>query len=145
MPRMRAVFCVIMLSHNTPERGALMVIPGTHKLFVSGATETPHNQLMKSSKYKIEAGATDQVIVTDLANQHGIQYCLGDVGTVAFLDINLLHGNHSNLSAWDRINMLPVYNGSQNKLEKPFSAPWVRRPEYIAARDPDNVKPIRTL
>nr|XP_002736886.1 PREDICTED: uncharacterized protein LOC100369088 [Saccoglossus kowalevskii]ALR88595.1 ectoine hydroxylase-like 033 [Saccoglossus kowalevskii] len=142
MPNMRAMFCSIMLTKNTPDRGATMVIPGTHKIFVGNPTETPKNQLGTSSKYKIEAGETDQKLFTDLANKYGIEYLVGDAGSVVFCDINVLHGNHTNMSPWDRLNLLPVYNSISNKVGKPFSAPWERRPEYIATRNKENITPI---
>ncbi|MES8739290.1 phytanoyl-CoA dioxygenase family protein, partial [Cutibacterium acnes] len=41
MPNMRAVSCSITLTDNTVYNGSLMVIPGSHKYFVSCVGETP--------------------------------------------------------------------------------------------------------
>nr|XP_002733616.1 PREDICTED: uncharacterized protein LOC100378811 [Saccoglossus kowalevskii] len=142
MPRMRAQTCIIMLSTNTCESGAIMVIPKSHRVFLSGAVETPADHLTTASKFKLTAGETDNMLVANLANAYGIEYCLGDVGSVVFFDVNLIHGSHSNRSPWNRVNILPVYNSVNNKLVNAFSAPWDARPEYMGSRSPEYVKPI---
>ncbi|XP_077984040.1 ectoine dioxygenase-like [Glandiceps talaboti] len=142
MPRMRALSGVVMLSRNVSQNGALMVVPGSHHEFTPSPKPTPSDQLAKSSKAKIEYGAPNDGVFKNIANKCGIDYCTGDVGSVILFDVNLLHGNHSNISPWHRINFFAVYNALSNKLLKPYSAPWDRRPEHMGSRDPAWVKPI---
>ena len=71
MPRMRAVSCLIALTENNPFNGSLMVMPGSHKTFVSCVGETPANHHLESLR-KQEYGVPDDASLKKLAGQHGI-------------------------------------------------------------------------
>merc|ERR1711974_210396 len=43
LPGQRACSAVVFLEENRPQNGALMVIPGSHKRFITVAGETPEN------------------------------------------------------------------------------------------------------
>lgn len=134
MPRMRAVSCLISLTENNAFNGSLMVMPGSHKKFISCIGKTPKNHHLKSLK-KQEYGVPDEETLTQFAQTYGIESPLGPPGSVLFFDCNLIHGSGSNISHYPRSNIFFVYNSVENKLQAPFcgSDP---RPEFIASREP---------
>ncbi|XP_070569657.1 ectoine dioxygenase-like [Ptychodera flava] len=145
MPRMRGLTMVVMLNINTPQQGSLIVVPESHKIFIPTAKSTSLDSLETNSKFKIQYGAPDEAILSELVDQHGIEYCNGDPGSVIIFDLNLVHANQNNLSTLDRTNLFVVYNSMENKLVKPFNAPWDRRPEHMAARDKKWVQPLQPI
>ncbi|KAL6075195.1 Ectoine dioxygenase [Balamuthia mandrillaris] len=160
MPNMRALSCVvrlpsivleqityqekILLARNIPQNGALMVIPSSHKRFVACVGETEKNNWEKSLKQQQYLGTPDRSIVRQLADKNGITYCQAEAGSIIMFDCNLLHGSHTNISPWDRMNIFMVFNALSNKLGAPFASPSVR-PEHIATREPEWVRPIDAL
>src|SRR5690606_14457259 len=48
MPRMRALSISVLLSENTVNNGPLMLIPGSHRTFLSCVGETPENHYKQS-------------------------------------------------------------------------------------------------
>jgi ectoine hydroxylase len=132
MPAMRALSCSVALSDNHPFNGPLMVIPGSHKKFVSCVGRTPENHF-KESLRKQEYGVPDQGSLTKLAEDGGIQMPVGKAGSVLLFDCNLIHGSSSNISPYSRSNVFMVYNSVDNRLVEPYSGQRPR-PDYIASR-----------
>jgi ectoine hydroxylase len=132
MQAMRALSCSIALSDNHPFNGPLMVMPGSHRKFVSCVGQTPENHY-KESLRKQEYGVPDQESLTALAERHGIATPTGKAGSVLLFDCNLMHGSSSNISPYPRSNVFLVYNSVHNRLVEPFSGQRPR-PGYIAAR-----------
>jgi ectoine hydroxylase len=133
MPRMRAISCSIALTENTPFNGPLMVVPGSHKYFVSCVGETPEANYEKSLQ-KQELGVPDHESLTKLVKQGGIVAPTGPAGSVILFDCNLMHGSNSNITPTPRSNVFFVYNSVKNKLVSPFSG-QKPRPSYIASRE----------
>lgn len=132
MPNMRALSCSVALSDNHPFNGPLMVIPGSHKKFVSCVGRTPENHF-KESLRKQEYGVPDPDSLTKLAEEGGIQMPVGKAGSVLLFDCNLMHGSSSNISPYSRSNVFMVYNSVDNRLVDPYSGQQPR-PDYIASR-----------
>lgn len=132
MPSMRAISCAISLTENTPYNGALMLIPGSHRFFVSCAGETPPDHYQQSLK-KQEYGIPDRASLEFLVAQGGITMPVGPAGSVIFFDCNTMHGSNSNISPAPRSNIFMVYNRMDNQLQAPRCG-LPARPEYIAAR-----------
>lgn len=132
MPRMRAVSCSISLTQNNAYNGPLLLIPGSHKEFVSCVGETPEDHYKDSLK-KQEYGVPDRESLRQLADRHGIESAVGGVGSVTFFDCNILHGSASNISPWPRSNVFIVFNSVENTLVEPFGG-LEPRPEFIANR-----------
>ncbi|MCQ6562817.1 ectoine hydroxylase [Paenibacillus mendelii] len=132
MPRMRALSCSIALEDNTLFNGALMVIPGSHRVFVSCVGQTPDDHY-KNSLRRQEYGVPDQESLTTLVNQSGIEMPVGKAGSVLLFDCNLIHGSNSNISPFPRSNAFFVFNSVDNRLQNPFSASKPR-PHFIASR-----------
>ncbi|MCM3634708.1 ectoine hydroxylase [Paenibacillus camelliae] len=132
MPRMRALSCSIALEDNNVYNGALMIIPGSHKWFVSCVGETPEDHF-KDSLRRQEYGVPDQESLTKLVQQGGINMPTGKAGSVLLFDCNVMHGSSANISPYPRSNAFFVYNSVENKLEDPFAS-QKPRPDYIATR-----------
>ncbi|MEF3304368.1 ectoine hydroxylase [Paenibacillus sp. GYB003] len=134
MPRMRALSCSIALEDNYAFNGPLMVIPGSHRRFVSCVGETPQHHY-KESLRKQQYGVPDDDSLTKLAAEGGIETPVGKAGSLLLFDCNLMHGSSSNLSPYPRSNVFLVYNSVHNRLVEPFSG-QPPRPDYIASREP---------
>jgi ectoine hydroxylase len=132
MPRMRALSCSIALEDNYSFNGPLMVIPGSHRQFLSCVGEAPDDHY-KSSLRKQEYGVPDQASLTRMVDEGGIAAPTGKAGSVLFFDCNLMHGSNGNITPYSRNNVFIVYNSVHNKLQHPYSGKQPR-PDYIAAR-----------
>lgn len=133
MPRMRAVSMSIALTENLDSNGPLMIMPGSHKTFVSCPGETPEDHYKHSLRSQ-EIGTPDDESLKVLAEKHGIEQLTGPAGSATLFDSNCMHGSNSNITPFPRSNIFVVFNSVENTLEEPFGAPK-RRPEFIAARD----------
>ncbi len=132
MPRMRCLSAVVALTDNEPWNGSLLVMPGSHKWFVTCPAPTPAANHEHSLKVQ-EVGVPDEDSLTTLFDRHGIDQCTGEAGSVLFFDCNLMHGSSTNISPLPRRNLFMVFNSVENIIGDPYSAPQ-RRPEHIASR-----------
>ncbi|MGJ3249155.1 MAG: ectoine hydroxylase [Elainellaceae cyanobacterium] len=140
MPRMRAISVAIALTENTEFNGPLIVIPGSHRHYISCMGETPENHYQQSLK-KQEYGVPDDESLRFLVNQGGMVSAKGAAGSVIFFDCNTMHGSNSNISPDPRSNVFFVYNSVQNALVEPFCG-LKPRPEFIAARQVEPLEPV---
>lgn len=141
MPRMRALSMSVLLAENTPNNGPLMLMPGSHRVFVSCVGQTP-NDLYKKSLKKQEYGVPDEDSLGQLAHRHGIVAPVGQPGTVIVFDCNMMHGSNGNITPFPRANAFLVYNAVSNRLRSPFAASKPR-PRFVAARDAKPVTAVR--
>ena len=139
MPRMRALSMSVLLAENTPNNGPLMVIPGSHRTYVTCVGETPDDHYRMSLK-KQEYGVPDELSLAILAHKHGIVAPTGKPGTVILFDCNTMHGSNGNITPFPRANAFLVYNAVSNRLQKPFGADKPR-PNFIARRECDPIAP----
>lgn len=109
-----------------------MLMPGSHRTFVTCVGETPENHYLSSLK-KQEYGVPDEDSLTELAHTHGIVAPTGEPGTVIVFDCNMMHGSNGNITPFPRANAFIVYNAVSNRLEAPFGAAEPR-PTFIADR-----------
>lgn len=143
MPNMRAVSCSIVLTDNYEFNGPLMLIPGSHKWYVSCPGATPENNYKQSLK-KQELGVPDQESLKWLVDQADgkIDRATGPAGSVLFFESNIMHGSAGNMSPLPRSNVFFVFNSIENQLTAPFSG-GRPRPEFLANRE--NIKPIEPI
>ncbi|WP_198658972.1 ectoine hydroxylase [Nocardiopsis sp. FIRDI 009] len=133
MPRMRATSISISLTENYTYNGALMIMPGSHKTFVSCVGETPENHYQASLKSQ-HVGTPDQNSLTMLAERHGIDVLTGSAGDATVFDSNCMHGSGGNITPYPRSNIFIVFNSVENACVQPFAANNPR-PEFLSARD----------
>ncbi len=141
MPRMRALSMSLLLAPNTALNGPLMLIPGSHRTYVTCVGETPANHY-RSSLRRQDFGVPDEDMLAALVSENGIAAPTGEPGTVIVFDCNTMHGSNGNITPWPRANAFIVYNAVSNRLVAPFGAPSPR-PDFIAARDIRPVLPRR--
>lgn len=132
MPAMRALSCSILLTDNDEHNGPLMLIPGSHRHFISCAGETP-DEHYKQSLQKQQCGVPDELLLRYLSDLGGITSCKGRAGSVVFFDCNTMHGSNGNITPYPRSNVFFVYNSIENQLQAPQGG-LKPRPEFIAAR-----------
>lgn len=137
MPRMRALSFSILLDDNLPYNGSLMLMPGSHKHYVSCVGKTPDQHYKKSLKRQ-EYGVPDRESLTWLMDRFGIQMPSAAAGSVLMFDCNIMHGSNSNITPLARRNVFSVYNSVDNALVPPFSG-GDPRPPFVAARKPELV------
>lgn len=140
MPRMRAVSCVISLSDNYEVNAPLMIIPNSHKLYITCQGKTPPKHYQRSLKMQ-EFGTPDEEALTMLVKKFGIQTMTGSAGTVVFFDCNAMHGSSSNITPYNRNNLFFVYNAVSNALVEPYCS-RCKRPDFIAERDTTPVEQL---
>ena len=133
MPRMRALSMSVLLAENTPNNGPLMVIPGSHRTYVTCVGETPDDHYRLSLK-KQDYGVPDELSLAILAHKHGIVAPTGKPGTVILFDCNTMHGSNGNITPFPRANAFLVYNAISNRLQRPFG-PEKARPDFVATRE----------
>jgi len=142
MPRMRALSMSVLLAENTPHNGPLMLIPGSHRSFLTCVGETPEDHYRMSLKRQ-EYGVPDEDSLAELAHKHGIVAPTGKPGSVVIFDCNIMHGSNGNITPFPRANAFLVYNAVSNRLARPFGVEKPR-PEFIAARgEPETIAPAR--
>jgi len=141
MPRMRAVSFSINLTENNEFNGPLMVVGGSHKLYIRCVGETPSDHF-KDSLRKQEYGVPSRDALQMLVEtSSGITAPKGQPGSATIFDCNTMHGSVGNLSPYPRTNLFLVFNSVENTLEEPFGCS-PRRPEFLGERD---VVPVSEL
>ena len=138
MPSMRAVSASVALTDNTEFNGPLMLIPGSHRWFVSCVGETPDRHY-ETSLRRQQIGTPDDDNLAWMVSSGGIVAPKAKRGSVIFFDCNTLHASGVNLAPAPRSNAFFVYNSVENEVGEPFGGP-APRPEFLASRDT-----IRTL
>lgn len=133
MPIPRAVSCSIALTDNYPFNGGLMVMPGSHKTFVSSVGATPADNHASSLQAQ-EVGVPSESDITALAEQYGIDQFTGAAGSALWFDSNIMHGSGNNITPFPRSNIFLVFNSVENALVAPYAAP-APRPDHIAHRE----------
>ncbi|MDD7813851.1 ectoine hydroxylase [Mycolicibacter sinensis] len=137
MPSPRAISVSVALTENLDSNGSLMIMPGSHRWFVSCPDETPPDHYRSSLKQQ-EIGTPDDDSLTWMAEQHGIRQITGPPGSAVFFDSNCMHGSSSNITPYPRSNVFIVYNSVENTLVEPFGAA-APRPTFVASRTFDPV------
>lgn len=140
MPRMRALSISVLLAENTFNNGPLMLIPGSHRSYLSCLGETPEDHYKISLKRQ-DYGVPDELSLAELVYEHGIDAPTGKPGSVVIFDCNVMHGSNGNITPLPRSNAFFVYNALSNRLEPPFGVDKPR-PDFVASRQPEPVMPM---
>lgn len=135
MPLPRALSISIALTENFGYNGGLMIMPGSHKTFVSCAGETPEDYYRESLVTHVPStGSPDEDTLTRLAAEHGITTFTGSAGSATVFDSNCMHGSNGNITPFPRSNLFVVFNSVENTPGEPFAA-VKPRPDYLGSRD----------
>jgi ectoine hydroxylase len=138
MPSMRALSCSVSLTENNAFNGAVMVVPGSHKHYLTCPGLTPEGHYQQSL-VRQEYGVPTHAQLTTLIDRYGIASPLGGPGSLLLFDCNLMHGSNSNISPYPRNNVFVVFNSVQNRLQAPYCG-LPARPEHIASREHTEVR-----
>jgi ectoine hydroxylase len=133
VPAMRMLSFSITLTPNTACNGPLMIIPGSHRQFLSCVGATPENNHVRSLRRQ-EIGVPDEENLSRLVEENGIVAPTGGIGSVTVFECNALHGSNSNITPLARSNVFIVYNSVENTPVEPFCG-LPPRPAYIAERE----------
>ncbi|GKW48319.1 ectoine hydroxylase [Halomonas sp. NCCP-2165] len=132
MPAMHAVSASIVLTENHAFNGPLMLIPGSHRVFVPCLGETPeahHKQSLKQQRF----GVPGREALSELIRRGGIEAPTGAAGGLLLFDCNVLHGSNANMSPDPRSNVFFVFNRRDNACVTPYAAK-APRPDFLAHR-----------
>jgi ectoine hydroxylase len=132
MRRMRAISISIALSDNHAVNGPLMLIPGSHKHYVTCVGATPEDHFRESLRRQA-IGTPDDGSLRWLVEQGGIDAPTGPAGSIVLFDCNTMHGSNGNITPYPRSNIFAVYNSVENALVQPFGG-TPPRPDFIASR-----------
>jgi ectoine hydroxylase len=132
MPSMRAVSASVAMTDNNEFNGPLMLVPGSHRHYVTTVGETPDDHYVTSLRRQ-EIGVPDVDSLRRLVDEGGIVAPKAARGAVIFFDCNTMHASGVNLSPYPRSNAFFVFNSVENQVVEPFGAPGPR-PEHVASR-----------
>ncbi|MDR8018088.1 ectoine hydroxylase [Nesterenkonia aerolata] len=133
MPAPRAVSISISLTDNHSFNGPLMIMPGSHRRYISCAGGTPEDNYRKSLVMQ-GAGTPDKQTLSDFADEYGIDVLEGPAGGAIMFDSNCMHASNGNVTPYSRSNVFIVYNSVENTTGKPYAAPKPR-PEFAGSTD----------
>ncbi|MXP19761.1 ectoine hydroxylase [Gordonia sp. HNM0687] len=134
MPKPRALSVSLALTPNYEYNGALMIIPGSHKKFLTCVGQTPGDYHRESlTSYRPPFGTPEEDDVTALAEEHGIDMITGPAGSALYFDSNCMHASSGNITPFPRSNLFVVFNAKSNAIGEPFAAAKPR-PDYLAHR-----------
>ncbi|WP_372697618.1 ectoine hydroxylase [Arthrobacter sp. JSM 101049] len=133
MPSPRAVSISISLTDNYSFNGPLMIMPGTHRKYVSCDGATPELNYKKSLIMQ-GAGVPDKETLTRFADEYGIDVLEGQAGGAIMFDSNCMHASNGNVTPFARSNVFIVFNSVENTLVEPYAAAE-RRPDFAGSRD----------
>ena len=133
MPTPRAVSLSLSLTDNYSFNGPLMIMPGSHKRYISCVGGTPEDNYRKSLIMQ-GAGPPDRQTLSDFADEYGIDVLEGAAGGAIMFDSNCMHASNGNVTPFSRSNIFIVYNSVENACVEPFAAPKPR-PEFVGSTD----------
>ncbi len=134
MPAPRALSVSLALTPNYTTNGPLMIIPGSHRRFVSCVGETPDDYHRESlTSYRPPFGTPEEEDVASLADELGIDTITGPAGSALYFDSNCMHASGGNITPFPRSNLFVVFNAKSNALQAPFGG-TAPRPDHLAHR-----------
>ena len=117
MRRPDCIMTSVFLDNCTVERSPLLVIPRSHRHGFIDSIEL-HRNAKGYALYELDRGT-----VARLADKNGIVPLIGNAGTVALVNCNLIHGSANNISPWPRAILYLIYNACDNACTND-DRPW---------------------
>ena len=90
------------------------MIPRSHRHGFIDSIEL-HRNAKGYALYELDRGT-----VARLADKNGIVPLIGNAGTVALVNCNLIHGSANNISPWPRAILYLIYNACDNACRNYF-------------------------
>lgn len=140
LPRMRCLSCSIFLTDNTRHNGALYVMPGSHRDYVSCSGVTPENNYRTSLQAQ-RIGTPDPDMLGRLSECYDLADTCGPAGSLLIFDGNVLHCSPDNFSPWPRVDLFFAYNSVQNRPRAPFCG-LAPRPAFLGSHDTRPLRPV---
>lgn len=125
MPEPKAMNIAIMLDDVTAHNGALMFVPGSHKLGLIEAPDIAGRRWMERKD-----------VIPLIRSDADIAAATGKSGDVLMFHGNSVHGSAGNITPLSRRILYVTYNGVSNHLRNPTRAP------FIAHRTFDRVEAV---
>lgn len=133
MPRMQALSVSILLSDVYFSNGPTMLIPGSHRHFISCGGLPGQQNAAPPIQPGGQTGVPGDDVIRALVEAGGIALAAGKAGSVLLIDCNILQGATGNMSPYARDDLVFVYNAIGNRLTQPYGE-RPPRPEYMAHR-----------
>jgi ectoine hydroxylase len=146
------VSVMLYLQDTDALNGALLVIPGSHKLGIVQFAEKDlgemskkieNNDVYKHKEYLSSLGSdlkftVDHNLLKEQVSKNGIVAASGKKGAVLFFHGNIFHASNNNLTPFDRDAVLITYN-SINNIPGQVQNP---RPGFLAGKDYDPIEKV---
>src|SRR5699024_4956607 len=133
LPSPRAANISNSRTDNYSFNGPLMIMPGSHKKYISCAVDSPKQNYKHSLVMQVSI-ILDKDTLTEIADEYGIDVLEGLAGGAFIFDSNCMHASNGNVTRYSRSNIFLVYNSVDNAALEPFGAPSTR-PEFIRSTD----------
>lgn len=134
MPTMRCFTAMIPLTDNIESNGPLMIIPGSHKTFLSCVGGTPENNYAQHLQDQKVGLPTADDLNNFIVNSGGrVDSLTCRVGDLVLFDSNCMHGSNANITPYNRTNLFYVFNSVENVLLAPYCG-RPHRPKYVASQ-----------
>lgn len=139
MPEPRCIMASIYIDDCTAVTSPLLAVPSSQR---HGLLDSKMHEDAEGRGYALHH-ITDEVL-TELANEGGIEPLIGEAGSVAFVHCNVVHGSSNNVSPWRRAIMYLNYNAVSNActLEE---RPWYQNNRDFTPLQPGDDGSLRAL
>ena len=129
MPEPRCIMASVFIDDCTAVTSPLLIVPGSQR-----------HGMLDSKRHKDAKGYAlhhiDHATFELIANENGIEALIGPAGSVAFVDVNVLHGSANNVSPWRRAITYLIYNAASNACTS------TERPSYQNNHDHSPLQPL---
>ena len=131
MPEPKCVMASVFVDDCTGVTSPLLVVPGSQR---HGLLDSKLHEDAKGRGYALHN--IDSGVLESLAAESGIEALIGQAGSVAFVDCNVVHGSANNVSPWRRAIIYLNYNAVSN------ACTGTERPWYQNNRDFTPLQPL---
>lgn len=134
VPEPRGIVVAVFLDEITACNAPLMCVPGSQREgLLAGAINPDAEDHERAARYRYDIS---QEMMADLVERYGLEAVTGPVGSVLFMDGNVVHGSTVNITPLRRAILYVNVTTTDN------SGGTFARPEYYAARDFSPLQPL---
>ena len=134
LPEPRGIVVAVFMDEITACNAPLMCVPGSQREgLIVGAINPEAEDHEQAARYRYDISPERMV---DLVERYGVEAMTGPVGSVLFMDGNVVHGSSVNITPLRRAILYINLTTTDN------SGGTFARPEYYAARDFSPLQPL---